>query len=121
VGFSSLGSNPRSRASQMLQASLVIGHCCARGRARPAEGRLAEGIVSESSRRDAGAPSGRRRQASFRKAAGETPALVRLRRRSHSGVQVPVRPKVYRPVTEGYCVVETRGGELPEVNCQSVT
>jgi hypothetical protein len=24
-------------------------------------------------------------------------------------------------VTEGYCVVATRGGELPEVNCQSVT
>jgi len=23
-------------------------------------------------------------------------------------------------VTEGYCVVATRGGELPEVNCQSV-
>ena len=24
-------------------------------------------------------------------------------------------------MTEGYCVVATRGGELPEVNCQSVT
>ena len=48
-------------------------------------------------------------------------ALVRLRGRSHSGVQVPVRPKIHRPVTEGYCVVVTRGGELPEVNCQSVT
>ena len=27
----------------------------------------------------------------------------------------------HRPVTEGYCIVATRGGELPEVNCQSVT
>ena len=46
---------------------------------------------------------------------------VRLRGRLHSGVEVPVRPKYYRSVTEGYCVVATRGGELPEVNCQSVT
>jgi hypothetical protein len=36
-------------------------------------------------------------------------------------VEVPVRPLIHRPVTEGYCVVATRGGELPEVNCQSVT
>jgi hypothetical protein len=48
-------------------------------------------------------------------------ALVRLRGRSHSGVEVPVRPLIHRPVTEGYCAVATRGGELPEVNCQSVT
>ena len=47
-------------------------------------------------------------------------ALVRLRGRLHGGVEVPVRPKHHRPVTEGYCVVATRGGELPEVNCQSV-
>ena len=46
---------------------------------------------------------------------------MRLRRRSHSGVEVPVRPQIHRPVTEGYCAVITRGGELPEVNCQSVT
>jgi len=48
-------------------------------------------------------------------------AFVRLRERSHSGVEVPVRPLIHRPMTEGYCVVATRGGELPEVNCQSVT
>jgi hypothetical protein len=46
---------------------------------------------------------------------------VRLQTHSHCGVEVPVRPKIHRPVTEGYCVVATRGGELPEVNCQSVT
>jgi len=46
---------------------------------------------------------------------------VRLQTHSHCGVEVPVRLKVHRPVTEGYCVVVTRGGELPEVNCQSVT
>ena len=50
-----------------------------------------------------------------------TGALVRLRRRLHGGVEVPVRLRIHRPVTEGYCVVATRGGELPEVNCQSVT
>jgi hypothetical protein len=49
------------------------------------------------------------------------PGLVRLRVRLHGGVEVPVRPRIHRPVTEGYCVVATRGGELPEVNCQSVT
>jgi hypothetical protein len=48
-------------------------------------------------------------------------AMVRLQTHSHCGVEVPVRPKIHRPVTEGYCVVVTRGGELPEVNCQSVT
>src|ERR1039457_3354562 len=48
-------------------------------------------------------------------------AVVRLRGRLHGGVEVTVRPKYHRPVTEGYCVVATRGGELPEVNCQSVT
>jgi len=48
-------------------------------------------------------------------------ALVRLRRRPHSGVEVPARLNVHRPVTEGYCVVATRGGELPEVNHPSVT
>ena len=48
-------------------------------------------------------------------------ALVRLRGRLHGGVKVPVRPTYHRPVTEGYCVVATRGGELLEVNCQSVT
>ena len=47
--------------------------------------------------------------------------LVRLRTHPHSGVEVPVRPTIHRPVTEGYCVVATQGGELPEVNCQSVT
>ena len=36
-------------------------------------------------------------------------------------MEVPVRLKIHRPVTEGYCVVATQGGELPEVNCQSVT
>jgi hypothetical protein len=46
---------------------------------------------------------------------------VRLRTHSHCGVEVPVRLKIHWPVTEGYCVVATRGGELPEVNCQSVT
>ncbi len=46
---------------------------------------------------------------------------VRLRGRLHNGVKVPVRSTYHRPVTEGYCVVATRGGELPEVNCQSVT
>jgi hypothetical protein len=54
-------------------------------------------------------------------AARETRVLVRLRGRLHGGVKVPVRPKYHRPVTEGYCAVATRGGELPEVNCQSVT
>jgi hypothetical protein len=49
------------------------------------------------------------------------PVLVRLWRRTHSGVKVPVRRNVYPPVTEGYCVVATRGGELPEVNNPSVT
>src|SRR5438270_9843621 len=48
-------------------------------------------------------------------------AMVRLRTHSHSGVEVPVRLRIHRPVTEGYCVVATRGGEPPEVNCQSVT
>src|SRR5881628_3133038 len=52
-------------------------------------------------------------------------ALVRLRGRSHSGVQVPVRPKIHRPVTEGYCVVVTRGGaaggELPVRNIRAKT
>jgi hypothetical protein len=33
----------------------------------------------------------------------------------------PRQAEVHRPVTEGYCVVATRGGELPEVNRQSVT
>ena len=47
--------------------------------------------------------------------------LVRLRTHPHSGVEVPVRLTVHQPVTEGYCVVATQGGELPEVNCQSVT
>jgi len=47
--------------------------------------------------------------------------LVRLRTHPHCGVEVPVRLKIHQPVTESYCVVETRGGELPEVNCQSVT
>jgi len=47
--------------------------------------------------------------------------LVRLRGRLHGGVRVPVRPRIHRPVTEGYCVVATRGGELPEVNNPSVT
>jgi hypothetical protein len=47
--------------------------------------------------------------------------MVRLRTHPHRGVEAPVRPKIHRPVTEGYCVVATRGGELPEVNCQSVT
>jgi hypothetical protein len=47
--------------------------------------------------------------------------LVRLRTHSHSGVEVPVRLKVCQPVTEGYCIVATRRGEPPEVNCQSVT
>ena len=47
--------------------------------------------------------------------------LVRLQMHSHSGVEVPVRLRIHRPVTEGYCVVATRGGEPPEVNCQSVT
>ena len=46
---------------------------------------------------------------------------MRLRTHPHSGVEVPVRPTYHRPVTEGYCVVATQGGELPEVNCQSVT
>jgi len=48
-------------------------------------------------------------------------ALVRLRTHSHSGVEVPVRLRIHQPVTEGYCVVATRGGELPEVNNPSVT
>lgn len=43
-------------------------------------------------------------------------ALVRLQRRLPSRVRVPVRRTVHPPVTEGYCVVVTRGGELPEVN-----
>jgi hypothetical protein len=46
---------------------------------------------------------------------------VRLRTHSHSGVKVPVRLRYHRSVTEGYCVVATQGGELPEVNGQSVT
>ena len=33
----------------------------------------------------------------------------------------PRQAESHRPVTEGYCVVATRGGELLEVNCQSVT
>ena len=33
----------------------------------------------------------------------------------------PRQAEVHRSVTEGYCVVATRGGELPEVNRQSVT
>jgi hypothetical protein len=48
-------------------------------------------------------------------------AHVRLWRRIHSGVKVPVRRNVHPPATEGYCVVATRGGELPEVNNPSVT
>jgi len=36
-------------------------------------------------------------------------------------VKVPVRLTYHQPVAEGYCVVATPGGELPEVNCQSVT
>ena len=36
-------------------------------------------------------------------------------------MKVPVRRKIYLPVTEGYCVLETGGGELPEVNPQSLT
>ena len=47
--------------------------------------------------------------------------LVRLQRRPYSGVRVPVRRNVHPPETEGYCVVATRGGELPEVNNPSVT
>jgi hypothetical protein len=60
-------------------------------------------------------------QIQLRSGQPQSAALVRLRRRPHSGVQVPVRPNVHRPVTEGYCVVATRGGELPEVNDPSVT
>ena len=48
-------------------------------------------------------------------------AMVRLRTHPHSGVEVPVRLTIHQPVTEGYCVVATQGGKLPEVNCQSVT
>src|SRR5438876_12211612 len=33
----------------------------------------------------------------------------------------PRQAEVHPPVTEGYCVVATRGGELPEVNNPSVT
>ena len=47
--------------------------------------------------------------------------LVRLRRRLHCGVEFPVRRNVHPPGTEGYCVVATRGGELPEVSNPSVT
>jgi hypothetical protein len=36
-------------------------------------------------------------------------------------VRVPVRWNVHPPVTEGYCVMATWGGELPEVNNRSVT
>ena len=46
---------------------------------------------------------------------------MRLRTHPHSGVEVPVRLTIHQPVTEGYCVVATQGGKLPEVNCQSVT
>src|SRR5258705_11348416 len=35
--------------------------------------------------------------------------LVRLRTHPHCGVEVPVRLKIHQPVTESYCVVETRG------------
>ena len=59
--------------------------------------------------------------AKLERSCGINPALVRLQRRLPSGVKVLVRPKNHRPVTKGYCVVATRGGELPEVNCQSVT
>jgi hypothetical protein len=48
-------------------------------------------------------------------------AFVRLRMRTLSEVEVLVRRNVHPPVTEGYCVVATRGGELPEVNNPSVT
>jgi len=44
---------------------------------------------------------------------------VRLCARLTSRVKVPTR-LCSKPVTEGYCVVETRGGELLEVNNQSV-
>jgi hypothetical protein len=58
-------------------------------------------------------------------------SLHRTRRRD-AGARAPVRAltrrggsprqaEYHRPVTEGYCVVATRGRELPEVNCQSVT
>jgi hypothetical protein len=63
-------------------------------------------------------PRARRR---MRPKAPEYGALVRLRRRTHSRVKVPVRRNVHPPVTEGYCAVATRGGELPEVNHRSVT
>jgi len=33
----------------------------------------------------------------------------------------PRQAEVHPPVTEGYCVVATRGGKLPEVNNPSVT
>jgi len=48
-------------------------------------------------------------------------APVRLRGHTHSRVRVPVRQKFTSLKTEGYCVVATRGGELPEVNNPSVT
>src|SRR6266550_3994238 len=37
--------------------------------------------------------------------------MVRLRTHPHSGVEVPVRLTIHQPVTEGYCVVATQGGE----------
>ena len=53
--------------------------------------------------------------------AGKMPACVCLRGRAHSRVEVPARRDVHSSETEGYCVVATRGGELPEVNNPSVT
>ena len=53
-------------------------------------------------------------------AVSERPALVRLRVRTNSGVKVPIGQKHWLSVVEGNCVVERRGGEQPETNCQSI-
>ena len=47
-------------------------------------------------------------------------ALVRLRVRTNSGVEVPIGQRHWLSVAEGNCVAERRGGEQPEANDQSI-
>ena len=53
------------------------------------------------------------------KLAAGTALLVRLRAREVREVKVLFGSKHWRPVAEGNCVVERRGGEQPEANYQS--
>src|SRR5438552_10527620 len=73
---------------------------------------------------------GLERRAPTQRVHGPLSALVRaeleLRARAPAKASTwrggsPRQAEVHPPVTEGYCVVATRGGELPEVNNPSVT